>query len=100
MGPKNSRGAGAMVMLSSPLIADNVQMLAELTLRHRFPAITLFPDFARAGGLLAYGPNLLSLLRLSGDAARDCRRGDRITLPSAHGMLLHLLTAGFGTNAT
>lgn len=97
-------GAGAMVMLSSPLIADNLQMLAEATgpvtgshstaarasfgslstsisihfavkseksrntpaLRHRFPAITLFPDFARAGGLLAYGPNLLSLLRLSG----------------------------------
>jgi putative ABC transport system substrate-binding protein len=59
-------GAGAMVMLSSPLIADNLQMLAELALRHRLPAITLFPDFARAGGLLAYGPNLLSLLRLSG----------------------------------
>ena len=27
-------------------------------------------------------------------------RGDRITLPSAHSMLLHLLTAGFGTKRT
>jgi putative tryptophan/tyrosine transport system substrate-binding protein len=71
----SQRGAGAMVMLSSPLIADNVQMLAELTLRHRFPAITLFPDFARAGGLLAYGPNLLSLLRLSGVIAGKVLRG-------------------------
>jgi putative tryptophan/tyrosine transport system substrate-binding protein len=69
------RGAGAIVMLSSPLIADNVQMLAELTLRHRFPGITLFPDFARAGGLLAYGPNLLSLLRLSGVVAGKVLRG-------------------------
>jgi len=68
-------GAGAMVMLSSPLISDHVQMLAELTLRHRFPAITLFPDFARAGGLLAYGPNLLSLLRLSGIVAGKVLRG-------------------------
>jgi putative ABC transport system substrate-binding protein len=68
-------GAGAMVMLSSPLIADNLQMLAELALRHRFPAITLFPDFARAGGLLAYGPNLLSLLRLSGILAGKVLRG-------------------------
>jgi len=67
--------AGAMVMLSSPLIADNLQMLAELALRHRFPAITLFPDFARAGGLLAYGPNLLSLLRLSGIVAGKVLRG-------------------------
>jgi putative ABC transport system substrate-binding protein len=71
----SQHGAGAMVMLSSPLIADNVQMLAELTLRHRFPAITLFPDFARTGGLLAYGPNLLSLLRLSGIVAGKVLRG-------------------------
>jgi ABC-type uncharacterized transport system substrate-binding protein len=71
----SQHGSGAMVMLSSPLIADNVQMLAELALRHRFPAITLFPDFARAGGLLAYGPNLLSLLRLSGIVAGKVLRG-------------------------
>jgi putative ABC transport system substrate-binding protein len=71
----SQRGAHAMAMLSSPLIADNMQMLAELTLRHRFPAITLFPDFARAGGLLAYGPNLLSLLRLSGVVAGKVLRG-------------------------
>ena len=36
--------AGAMAMLSSPLVASNVQVLAELALHHRFPAITLFPD--------------------------------------------------------
>ena len=71
----SQHGSGAMVMLSSPLIADNVQMLAELALRHRLPAITLFPDFARAGGLLAYGPNLLSLLRLSGILAGKVLRG-------------------------
>ena len=64
-----------MVMLSSPLIAPNVQVLAELALRHRFPAITLFPDFARAGGLLAYGPNLLSLHQLTGVLAGKVLRG-------------------------
>jgi putative ABC transport system substrate-binding protein len=37
--------------------------------------VTLFPDFARAGGLLAYGPNLLSLLRLSGVVAGKVLRG-------------------------
>src|SRR5262249_37871793 len=44
----SQRGAGAMMMLSSPLVAPNVQVLAELALRHRFPAITLFPDFVLA----------------------------------------------------
>ncbi|MDA9406485.1 ABC transporter substrate-binding protein [Bradyrhizobium sp. CCBAU 45384] len=71
----NQHGSGAMVMLSSPLVADSLPMLAELALRHRFPAITLFSDFARAGGLLAYGPNLLSLLRLSGVVAGKVLRG-------------------------
>jgi len=71
----NQRGAGAMVMPSSPLIAPNVQILAELALSHRLPAITLFPDFARAGGLLAYGPNLLSMYRLTGVVAGKVARG-------------------------
>jgi putative tryptophan/tyrosine transport system substrate-binding protein len=73
----NQRGVGAMVMPSSPLIAPNVQVL-----RHRLPAITLFPDFARAGGLLAYGPNLLSMYRLTGVLAGKVARGaDPAVLP-------------------
>ena len=71
----NQRGVGALVMPSSPLIAPNVAVLAELALRHRLPAITLFPDFARAGGLLAYGPNLLSMYRLVGVVAGKVARG-------------------------
>jgi putative tryptophan/tyrosine transport system substrate-binding protein len=43
-----------------------VQILAELALRHQLPAITLFPDFARTGGLLAYGANLLDMYRQVG----------------------------------
>jgi putative ABC transport system substrate-binding protein len=54
-----------MLMLSSPLISTNGQMLAELSIGHRLPAVTLFPDFARAGGVLAYGPNLLDMYRQS-----------------------------------
>jgi ABC-type uncharacterized transport system substrate-binding protein len=65
-----------------PFFDPNVQLLAELALRHRLPAITLFPDFARAGGLLAYGPNLLSLYRLAGVLAGKVARGaDPAALP-------------------
>ena len=47
----------AVLLLSSPPIGvgNNPKVVAEFTLKHRLPAITLFPDFARAGGLLAYG---------------------------------------------
>jgi putative tryptophan/tyrosine transport system substrate-binding protein len=53
-------------MLTSPLIGANAQPLAELAIHHRLPAVTLFPDFARAGGLLAYGINLLDMYRQTG----------------------------------
>lgn len=50
----------AVLLLSAPAIGigDNPKFIAQLTLKHRLPAITLFPDFARAGGLLAYGVDI------------------------------------------
>jgi putative ABC transport system substrate-binding protein len=55
-----SKASGGL-MLSSPLFASNPQVLADLTLANRLPAISLFPDFAQKGGLIAYGPDLLEL---------------------------------------
>src|SRR5262249_20185834 len=57
------QGAETLVILSSPLIGGNTKLLADLALTHPLPAVTLFPDFARDGGLMAYGPNLLSFIR-------------------------------------
>ena len=92
------RGAGAMVMLSSPLISANVRMLAEISVRHRLPAITLFPDFARTGGFMAYGPNLLGLYRRVGVLAGKVLRGANpaelpIERPTKFELVLNLRTA-------
>jgi putative tryptophan/tyrosine transport system substrate-binding protein len=92
------RDASAMAMLSSPLISANVQMLAELSVGHRIPAITLFPDFARTGGLLAYGPNLLGLYRRVGVLAGNVLRGANpadlpIERPTKFELVLNLRTA-------
>jgi putative tryptophan/tyrosine transport system substrate-binding protein len=65
----------AMIILSSPLIAPRVEILADLALKYRLPAISLFPDFARAGGLLAYGPNITELFRLIGNISGKVLRG-------------------------
>jgi putative tryptophan/tyrosine transport system substrate-binding protein len=62
-------GVGAVLVLSSPLFGTHPNLLADLALRHRLPTITLFPDFARAGGLMAYGPNLLDTYRTVGSMA-------------------------------
>lgn len=60
------RGAEAAILLSTPLIPSIVKPLAELSLRHKLPTITMFSDFARAGGLLSYGPNLFGAFRQVG----------------------------------
>ena len=92
------RGISAMLILSSPLMAPNVQTLAELQLGYRVASITLFPDFARVGGLLAYGPNLLDLVRqtgvMSGKILRGTKAGDLpIERPSKFELVLNLRTA-------
>jgi putative ABC transport system substrate-binding protein len=56
----------AILILSSPLFGTNPDRLADETVRNRLPAITLFPEFARAGGLMAYGVDLLGMFRQSG----------------------------------
>jgi putative ABC transport system substrate-binding protein len=60
------QGAEALLMLSSPVIGANTKLLGGLALAHRLPAVTLFTDFARDGGLMAYGPNLLGVFRQGG----------------------------------
>ena len=52
------RGVGAVIIASSPLVPASAKQLAELSLRHKLPAITMFSEFPRTGGLISYGPNL------------------------------------------
>jgi putative ABC transport system substrate-binding protein len=60
------RGAGGIVLLSSPLVFTNAKDLAALALRHRLPAVTLFAEFSRSGGLFSYGPSLVAAVRQAG----------------------------------
>jgi putative ABC transport system substrate-binding protein len=50
----------AVLLLSAaPIgVGENPKIIGGLTLKYRLPAITLFPDFARGGGLLAYGVDI------------------------------------------
>ena len=59
--------AQAVVLLSSPSVFIHRKRLADLALQHRLPAICIFPQFADAGGLMGYGPNLPDLFRRAAD---------------------------------
>jgi putative tryptophan/tyrosine transport system substrate-binding protein len=52
------RRAEALVILGSPIFTAQRGRLADLTVKHRVPAIYYHEGFTEAGGLLAYGPKL------------------------------------------
>jgi putative ABC transport system substrate-binding protein len=71
----SARRADGLLLLSSPLVSINSKQLAELTLQHRLPAISLFANFARAGGLVSYGPNLDEFYHETGIMAAKVLKG-------------------------
>lgn len=92
------RGAGAVVMLSSPLMLANARDLAALGLRYRLPAITMFAEFTRGGGLMSYGPSLLAAAHQAGVFAGKVLRGTApavlpIERPSKFELLVNSRTA-------
>jgi putative ABC transport system substrate-binding protein len=48
----------AMVLLSSPLVRARSAQLAAFCSARRLPAVSPFFEFARAGGLMSYGPDV------------------------------------------
>jgi putative tryptophan/tyrosine transport system substrate-binding protein len=60
------RGANGMLILNSPLAYVTARKAAELAALHNLPAVSAAADFARAGGLMAYGPNLTVTFRQAG----------------------------------
>ena len=52
------RRPDALVLLSSPLVRARSKPIAEFSTRHRLPTISPFSEFAHAGGLMSYGPDV------------------------------------------
>ncbi len=50
--------SSAVLLLSSPLVLNRRVEIAALAVERRLPAISMFSEFAEAGGLVAYGPSL------------------------------------------
>lgn len=92
-------GAGALLVLSSPLFGANTGAIAALAGAARLPAIMPFPDFARYGGLVAYGPDIQDLFRRAGAMARRVVDGARagelpVERPVRFDLVLNLRAAG------
>jgi len=58
--------AGAVLLLSSPLVFTQRANISRLAMTRRLPAVSMFVEFAEAGGLMAYGPSLREAFRRCG----------------------------------
>ena len=73
----STRKPDAVLILSSPLVGMNPNRIANLTVAHRLPTISPFPEIARAGGLIAYGVNLPGAIRQVGVMAGKVLKGTK-----------------------
>src|SRR5262245_10452453 len=94
----SGKGVDAVLMLSSPLFGTNPERTAALTIGARLPAVTLFPDFARAGGLMAYGVNPTNIWFQGATIVAKLLRGAKPSevpaeLPTKFELVINLKTA-------
>lgn len=92
------RHSDAVLLLSSPVFGTNPQRVADLSVKHRLAAITLFTEFAQAGGLMAYGANLLDTFRQTGTFVGKILRGAKpadlpVERPTKFELVVNLKTA-------
>jgi len=87
-----------LVVLSSPLIFNQLSQIADLALSSRLPTISIFNSFPKVGGLMAYGPNLASMNKQAAGYISRILSGANpgelpIERPSKFELLINLKTA-------
>src|SRR5258707_331972 len=71
-------GWQAAAAVSSPLFTADARHVADLTIKHRLPAIFDTPAFVRAGALMSYGADLKWVFRRQADMVARLGRGAKI----------------------
>src|SRR4030095_1290685 len=74
----SAQGWQAAAAVSSPLFTAYARQFADLTLRHRLPAIFDTPAFVRAGALMSYGPDLKWVFRRQAEMVARLGRGAKL----------------------
>jgi len=89
---------GGLVVVADPLTLRYRETLVQLAARRRLPATYGFPDFARSGGLIGYGPSVSDQARRAATYADKILRGAKpsdlpIEQPTTFELVINLKTA-------
>ena len=71
------RRAGALIVQVDPFLEGQYEHVAALAARHAVPAMSAYPEFAFAGGLISYGTSRGDAYRLVGSYAARILKGER-----------------------
>ncbi len=91
-------GVEALVLVLTAFFISNRPRVVELAAKSRLPAMSGEPDFARAGGLMAYGPSLADMWRRAATYVDKILKGAKpadlpIEQPTKFDFVINLKTA-------
>jgi putative ABC transport system substrate-binding protein len=90
--------AEGLLIVGDIMFTRDSGRLAELALLHKLPSVYLWNVFARAGGLMAYGPDLRQLLDLGTDYVDKILKGAKpgdlpVQQPTTFKLAINIMTA-------
>ncbi len=90
--------ANAVLLFSSPLVFYHRAEIGAFAVKRRLPALSIFVEFAEAGGLMAYGPTLREAFRRAGGFVTRILQGAKpaempVERPTKFELLINLKTA-------
>jgi putative ABC transport system substrate-binding protein len=92
------RRPGALIVGADPLLTSRSKQIVALAMRHKLPAIYTTADWARAGGLIAWGVSLVDQYRLAGIYVGKILKGAKpedlpVLQPIKYELVINLKTA-------
>jgi putative ABC transport system substrate-binding protein len=90
--------ASAMMALSDPMAANNSDKIVSLSFEYRIPVVSPYMHMAKAGAVLAYGPNRALLYRRAASLVARVLKGANpgdlpIEQPSQFDMVINMKSA-------
>ena len=90
--------SGGLVALSNPVLANSMERVHALAVRHRLPAVYSYPVYAQSGGLISYGPDPAAVVheatRYIDKVLRGAKPGDLpVQQPTRFVLAVNLKTA-------
>ena len=65
-----------LIAASDIFVVDNLNEIAQLTLQHRVPAMSVYRQFVVDGGLMSYGPDTADIFRRSASYVDRILKGE------------------------